>query len=307
MATDTTLPEAARRRQAAAEAAAARLPALQVAAERVAMTVLQGVHGRRRVGQGEAFWQFRRYAPGDPLVRIDWRQSAKRRHVFVRETEWEAAQSVWLWRDVSASMDWRSTDDLPRKRDRADLLLLALTALLVRGGERIALLGAAMRPVSGRAALTRMVEAFADPAPGGAGADAGLPPMARLPRHAALVLAGDFLAPLPEIDRCLRGLAAAGIDGLLLQIADPAEETLPFAGRTRFEGVEADGDMLVPRVEALRGDYAAAYRTHRAGVADIARALGWRAMTHRTDHAPQSALLALWQALARAGGVAATQ
>jgi len=91
------------RRRARAEAVASRLPALQVAAERVAMTVLQGVHGRRRVGQGEAFWQFRRYAPGDALVRIDWRQSAKRSHVFVRETEWEAAQSAWLWRDASPS------------------------------------------------------------------------------------------------------------------------------------------------------------------------------------------------------------
>src|ERR1051326_6016711 len=118
-----------------AEQAAAVLPPLLVAAERVATTVAQGVHGRRRVGQGETFWQFRQYEPGDPVPRIDWRESAKSQRLYIRETEWEAAQSVWLWRDMSASMDYASLKELPTKRGRADILMLALAALLVRGGE----------------------------------------------------------------------------------------------------------------------------------------------------------------------------
>jgi uncharacterized protein (DUF58 family) len=285
------------RRRARAEAVASRLPALQVAAERVAMTVLQGVHGRRRVGQGEAFWQFRRYAPGDALVRIDWRQSAKRSHVFVRETEWEAAQSAWLWRDASASMRWRSSEALPTKLERAELLLLALASLLSRGGERVALLGAGMRPVSGRAAIARLAERL-DDAPGAR--DPGLPPAERLPRHASVVLVGDFLGELPALDASLRALAASGVEGALLQVCDPAEETLPFSGRTRFEGLEQDGEMLVPRVEAMREDYARAFASHRAGLRDIARALGWPLLSHRTDRSPESALMALWQLLSRA-------
>ena len=91
-----------------AEQLAATLPPLLVAADRIAATVAQGVHGRRRVGQGETFWQFRRYEPGDPASKIDWRQSAKTQPLFVREMEWAAAQSVWLWRDGSGSMRWRS-------------------------------------------------------------------------------------------------------------------------------------------------------------------------------------------------------
>ncbi len=288
--------EGAGRRRAEAEAAASRLPALQVAAERVAMTVLQGVHGRRRVGQGEAFWQFRRYAPGDALVRIDWRQSAKRPHVFVRETEWEAAQSAWLWRDASPSMRWRSSAALPTKLERAELVILALAALLARGGERVALLGAGMRPVSGRAAIARLAERLGDR--GGEGP--GLPPAERLPRHASVVLAGDFLGELPAIDASLRALAASGVAGTILQVCDPAEETLPFAGRTRFEGLEQDGEMLVPRAEAMREDYAQAFAAHRAGLRDIARALGWPLLAHRTDRSPESALMALWQSLSRA-------
>jgi uncharacterized protein (DUF58 family) len=288
------------RRQAMAEAAASRLPALQIAADRVAMTVMQGVHGRRRVGQGEAFWQFRRYQQGDPLIRIDWRQSAKRPHVYVRETEWEAAQSAWLWRDASRSMDWRSDPRLPTKLERAELLLLGLCALLLRGGERVALLGTGMRPLAGRAALGRLVARLAE----AAGDEAGAPIALALPRHATLVLIGDFLAPLEDTDRRLRALAASGVEGVVLQIVDPAEETLPFSGRTRFEGLEEDGAMLVPRVEAMRPDYAHAFAAHRDGLAGIARTLGWRALLHRTDRSPENALMTLWQALARSGDAA---
>ncbi len=293
--------DGAARRLAAAEGLASRLPALQVAAERVAVTVLQGVHGRRRVGQGEAFWQFRRYQAGDPLVRIDWRQTAKRDHVFVRETEWEAAQSVWLWRDSSASMRWRSGATLPEKAERAELLALALLALLVRGGERVALLGRSLRPVTGRGALARLAATLHDPD----AVEHDLPPDTPLPRHATVVLIGDFLSPLPLVDRHLRALAGRGVGGLMLHVTDPAEETLPFAGRTRFEGLEREGEALIPRVESVREDYATAFKRHRDGLAAIARALGWRFMTHRTDRPPESALMALWLALGREPGGAA--
>ena len=112
-----------------------------VAAQRVAATVAQGVHGRRRVGQGDSFWQFRPFLPGDEARRIDWRQSAKSDRAFVRETEWEAAQTVFLWADASASMRWHSRAVPTEKRGRAELLLLALAALLLRGGERVTLKG----------------------------------------------------------------------------------------------------------------------------------------------------------------------
>ena len=137
-----------------AEALAASLPPLLVAAERVASTVAQGVHGRRRVGQGDSFWQFRRFVTGDPVGRIDWRQSAKSGRPaphgwFVRETEWEAAQTICLWRDGSPSMRWHSQSVPIEKRERADLLLLALAALLLRGGERVLMLRDGARAVSG--------------------------------------------------------------------------------------------------------------------------------------------------------------
>jgi len=285
-----------------AERAAAPLPPLLVAAERVAATVAQGVHGRRRVGQGETFWQFRQYQPGDAAGRIDWRESAKSQRLYIRETEWEAAQSVWLWRDSSASMDYSSADYIaggnwPTKRDRADLLLAALASLLVRGGERLTLLGSGVAPMTGRVALSRLVQMLERSVPAQPGLH-GLPPLEPLPRAGQLVLVGDFLAPLDQVNAAIMGFAGLGLKGHLLQIADPSEEDLPFAGRVRFEGIGAREDIVISRVETIRSDYTVRYRQHREGLADIARTAGWTIGHHRTDRPPHLALLALFTALA---------
>lgn len=281
-----------------AEQVAATLPPLLVAAERVAAVVAQGVHGRRRVGSGETFWQFRRYEPGDETSRIDWRQSAKSSKVFVRENEWEAAQSVWLWCDESASMRYRSRLAESEKVARARLLLLALAVLLMRGGEQVALLGRDSRPARARTALDRLAVALARPGPPGS----SLPPAEPLPRYARLVLIGDFLAPLDEIRTCVKKFAGDDVKGHLLQVLDPAEETLPFAGRTRFEGLEGDGALLVGRAESLRPAYLERLAAQREGLAALARAAGWTFAVHRSDRPPQAALLALYMTLAARPG-----
>lgn len=295
--TATVAPSVAVARRHQAEGLAATLPPLLVAAERVASTVAQGVHGRRRVGQGDSFWQFRQYQQGDPVQRIDWRQSAKREHAYIRENEWEAAQSVWLWRDPSPSMSWRSQRGLPEKRERAELLTLALMALLVRGGERIALLGLPVRPATGRGALNRLADALLT---GGTGPQGSLPAFELLPRFAHVVMIGDFLEPLDKLNTLVGRFAGRGIGGYLLQVLDPAETALPFSGRARFEGLEGESEHpLIGRVEAVRQEYRDRIESQRQGLITIARAARWTFGRHTTDHAPQTALLAMYQALAR--------
>ncbi len=281
-----------------AEQLAAALPALMVTANRVASTVAQGVHGRRRVGQGETFWQFRGYHFGDQPQSIDWRQSAKSDRVYVRQMEWEAAQSVWIWRDTSASMSWRSSDQYQDKRGRADLLALALAALLLRGGEHVTFLGSGLRPLHGRAALNRLAILIEREARTGA----DLPPVEPLPRDAQIVFIGDFLAPLEAVDDVVRGYAEGGVKGYILQVLDMAEETLPYDGRVYFEGLEGEDPWLLSRVESVRRDYVARLNAQRAGLRAIARGAGWTFATHRTSQSPQSALLALYAALTQAPG-----
>ncbi|HTO85704.1 MAG TPA: DUF58 domain-containing protein [Methylomirabilota bacterium] len=276
-----------------AEQLASTLPPLQVAAERIALTVAQGVHGRRRVGQGETFWQFRRYHAGDLINKIDWRKSAKSQYLFVREMEWAAAQSVWLWRDGSASMRYRSDGSLPEKLERAELLTIAVAALLVRGGERIALLGSGRRPATGQSALNRTALQLLRP---GVQKDS-LPAIEELPRHAHVVFVGDFLSPLAEIETMVRGFSDQGVHGHLLQVLDPAEEMLPFAGRVQFEGLEGEGRLLLSRVESVREAYGEKFEAHHQGLVAIARTVGWSFARTRTDSAPQTPLLALYRQL----------
>jgi len=279
-----------------AEALGARLPPLQVAAARVAATVWQGVHGRRRVGVGEGVWQFRPYLAGDEARRIDWRKSARADALIVRETEWEAAQTVCLWRDGSPSMHWRSKAADVEKVARAEVLLLALAALLLRGGERVRLLGSA-QVFSGAGGLDRMAAALSGSG-ASLGAEDGLPlTTAAVPRHGRVVLIGDFLAPPEAIAAAVGRLAALPTAGHLLQVLDPAELDLPYRGRVRFTGLEQEVPTLVRRVDGLRGAYAARLAAQQQHLAGIAAGVGWGFGSHRTDHPPEAALLALYLAL----------
>lgn len=276
------------------EALASRLPPLQVRAERVAATVAQGLHGRRRAGQGETFWQFRRYQQFDSARHIDWRRSARSRDLFVRETEWEAAQSVWIWRDASPSMHYRSRRDLAEKSDRADVLAVALAILLTEGGENVALLGEGMPARGGRSGLNILVETMAI-ATGGDSA----PPVEPLPRHAEVVLIADFLEPVSVYRDAIASLAARGCVGHCLQILDPAEEGFPFDGRIRFEGTESEAPHLLRRADQVRGDYRERLALHREELKELTTKAGWSFARHVTEHPPEAALLSLYGGLSR--------
>jgi uncharacterized protein (DUF58 family) len=277
------------------------LPALMVAADRVAATVIQGVHGRRRVGQGDAFWQYRPFRDGDSANRIDWRQSARSRQLFVRETEWEAAASVWLWRDASPSMQYASLRGIDTKAVRAELITLALASLLTDAAERIALLGTGMRPLSGRVAVRRVAETMFEETRAAAAKTrtlSSLPPMMPLPAHGTIVLVSDWLDPLEQIEPIIRYYASAGVRGHIVQVLDPAEEDLPFDGHVKFEGLEAEGQHTVRRVETVRTAYGARLAAQRDGLQRLARPANWTVHYHRTDRPPQTILLALYLAMA---------
>ena len=78
-----------------------RLPDLLLEADRISSTVAHGIHGRRRAGPGETFWQFRQYGSLDSATLIDWRRSASSDQLYVREREWEAAHTVLVWMHYS--------------------------------------------------------------------------------------------------------------------------------------------------------------------------------------------------------------
>ena len=54
-----------------AEKVGGALPPLLAEAEVLAATVAMGVHGRRRAGHGENFWQYRQAVPGDARSNLE--------------------------------------------------------------------------------------------------------------------------------------------------------------------------------------------------------------------------------------------
>jgi uncharacterized protein (DUF58 family) len=276
-----------------AEKLSARLPPLLVQANRVAATVAQGEHGRRRVGQGDAFWQFRRYRDEDSSTAIDWRQSAKSQHLFVREREWSAAASIWIWRDASPSMHYRSHIATNTKLERATVLALAFACLLVRGGERVGELGGDQPATTGRQAIDRLALSWARTA----SMVRRQPPRIALPRFSQVILISDWLSPPEPLLELLRHYGSMGVRGHLIQVLDPAEEELPFSGRTEFEDIESSLRLLARRAESLKGAYRDRLKALQETLSRACLRQDWTFATHRTDRPPQGALLAAYEAL----------
>jgi uncharacterized protein (DUF58 family) len=270
---------------------AERLPDLLLEADRIAQTVAHGIHGRRRAGPGETFWQFRQYGPQDSSTLIDWRRSASSDHLYVREREWEAAHTVWLWPDLSPSMNFSSHLSSVTKRDRALVLMLATAELLVRSGERVGLLGVTP-PSTSRRATRRLAEAIVS---SGTSPQlvAGQPSKVNLSRFSGVVLMSDFLDPIELIREHVEALAASGASGHLVQILDPAEETLPYEGRTEFLSPEGGDSWIAERAETLRARYQARLKAHREELVSLATRLGWSLLVHHTDRPPSEPLLTL--------------
>ncbi|PZO82190.1 MAG: DUF58 domain-containing protein [Mesorhizobium amorphae] len=285
-------PELASGALARARQRASLVPDLLVEARRLAATVISGWHGRRRRGIGENFWQFRPFLEGDAAARIDWRRSARDEQTYVRDREWEAAHTVWIWADPSPSMLYKSRGATVSKESRALVLALALAELLSRSGERIAWPGVS-DPISARNGAERLATRLfhtARPL-------AAKPELAGIKRYSDIVLVSDFLDSPDETFAWLDSLARRGVRAHLIEVADPAEETFPYSGRTEFRDPETGEKLTAGRAETLADDYRHLYRARRAELARRAKALGWSFTVHHTDRLASEALVAVHLAM----------
>lgn len=271
-----------------AEALAERLPPLLAHARHLAASVELGEHGRRKSGQGDAFWQFRPAQPGDPAHRIDWRRSARSDHHYVQEKEWQAAQSVLFWVNPSRSMDFASTSDLAKKGEVARLIAMALAVLLVRGGERVGLATSAAPTGRGELALSRMATALLTPQEA---------EFTDLPARSRAVFLSDFLGDTASVTRAVTRAADRGVTGVLFQILDPVEEGFPFHGRMIFEDMSGRLEHDTTEAHDLRDRYLHRLAARKSELADLARRTGWQFHTHHSGEADSAALLWLFHAI----------
>jgi uncharacterized protein (DUF58 family) len=275
---------------------AAPLPALLADAEHLASTMLLGEHGRRRPGAGEEFWQYRPATASDEARLIDWRRSGRSDTHFIREKEWQAAQTVSIWVDGAQSMDFAS-DGRQTKSDRGRLLSMAVAILLLRGGERVGLTGQTVPPRRGDVQLLRIAQGLLNE--DGAQQDFGAPDTRGLLPKSRALFVSDFLGPLLDVEEALTEAADMGVKGALVQVLDPAEEAFPFDGRTVFESM--GGGLRHETLEAggLRDRYLQRLAERKARLQDLARLTGWQIICHHTSDSAQVALMWLYGALER--------
>lgn len=267
---------------------AATMPRLTLEARRVAATVIHGLHGRRRAGPGENFWQYRRFVSGEPASRVDWRRSARDDHLYVREHEWEAAHTVWIWPDRSPSMAFVSNLARESKLHRTLVIAMALAEVLVEAGERVGIPGL-MRPTGSRNVIERMAEAIVHDRNERTSLPADFAPAPL----AEVVLLSDLWSDIGAIRRTITQLSGSGARGHVVQIVDPAEETFPYWGRIEFIEPEGGGRITAGRAETWRTDYTARVRRHRAEIRGETDRLAWSFTVHRTDRPASELLLAL--------------
>jgi uncharacterized protein (DUF58 family) len=267
---------------------ASRIPRLILEARRVASTVIHGMHGRRRAGSGENFWQYRHFTSGEPASSIDWRRSARDDHMYVREREWEASHTIWLWADRSPSMEFSSSMTEWSKLDRALVVSFALAEVLVQGGERVGI-PELMRPTSNR----NIIESMAQRIVHDTTERPSLPPNFAPAPFSEVLLLSDFWSPIAEYRKTISQLAANGARGHVVQVVDPAEETFPYSGRVEFIESEGLGSITAGRAETWRNDYQALLANHRAALRAETEQVGWSFTTHRTDRGPTELLFAL--------------
>ncbi len=279
-----------------AEDLAGPLPHLLAEAEHLAQAVLLGAHGRRRAGMGDEFWQYRPSRAGDEARMVDWRRSARSDAHFVQEKEWQAAQSVLIWVDTAQSMDFASDANLATKADRARLLALAISVLLIHGGERVALAALGTPPRSSELQLLRIAQSFADATPG---LDYGVPELRTIPPHSRALMVSDFMGDLGAVTEQVGKAVDRGVRGVLYQVLDPQEEAFPFDGRTIFESVGKTLSHETLKAGDLRDRYLQRLAERKAALADLARSAGWQYACHHTGDSAQSALLWLYGALER--------
>jgi uncharacterized protein (DUF58 family) len=269
---------------AKAEETANKLPDLLAEVDRVANTMMLGFHGRRRKGQGDAFWQYSEFFDQEhERRRIDWRRSAKEGRLYVKENEWEASESIFLWRDNTPGMDWKgsSSETQYTKKQTSEILLLALAKVFTNVDERVALIGT-------EGGLSRKIDtlvnelAHKDNTDPEAWKKLGLEGKP-LPKDGYAVIFSDFCSSLEDIQAALGRIADRGIKGHLIQVLDREEIEFPYEGNVLFKDLNSHDDVRMPKSENIREEYKKVLAKRQKEIARIAKTLGWTYSLHVTD------------------------
>ncbi|MFV0292533.1 MAG: DUF58 domain-containing protein [Paracoccus sp. (in: a-proteobacteria)] len=273
--------------RARAETAAAALPPLHLAAGPVIPMSVSGSHGLRRPGTGEDFWQYRPAHAGDTARAIDWRRSARSDAQFVRDRERQTMRIAEIWVGRGAGMGYAGQGHGGESKfDRARLIALALGLSMIRGGERVAMLGEP--PGTGAVQAEKLSLSLA-------GSDLlveddDIPDQTVIQPGRIIVLINDFISDNNILFNIINSISSINCSGVILQVLHPDEEEFPFDGAIRFE--TAGGRFHDTRdAGGLRMAYRARLQEHREKLAVNAQRAGFVFGTHDLGRPVSEALI----------------
>ncbi len=260
-----------------------RISRLELRARHVVEGFLTGLHRSPYFGQSVEFLQHREYAIGDDLRYVDWKVWSRHDRLVVKQFEEETNLRCTLLVDVSNSMAYGRGP--LNKYEYACTLASCLAYLVLRQHDAVGCLAFDDRIRSRVPSRSRqnhilsVVESLAATAPRDkTGLDTVLHSAAEiLPRRGMVVLVSDLLADVEGTLKGLKLLRQQGHDVLVFHILDDDELEFPFAGPTRFEGLESV-DYLNCNPRALRDGYLEALHEY---LGQIRRGCG----RHKVDYA----------------------
>lgn len=245
--------------------AIARISRLELQARNIVEGFLSGLHRSPYFGQSVEFVQHREYVAGDDPRRIDWKAWSKTDRYYIKQYEEDTNLRCTLLVDVSESMQFGS--GALSKYEYACAIAASLAYLLLRQQDSVGLVSfdSGVRAVVPSRSRRNHLHAVL------AALDAQNPAektdlysiLAKVAddqsQRGMIVLVSDLFAPREGLFKGLRLLRHRGHDVLVFHVLDDEELDFNYAGTTRFEGLEALGELICdPR--SLREGYLAAMR-----------------------------------------------
>ncbi len=240
----------------------ARISGLEIRARQVVEGFISGMHRSPFFGHSVEFVQHREYVPGDDIRHLDWKAWSKTDRFYIKQFEEETNLRTTIVLDVSESMQYGRKGAAMNKYEYACTAAACLAYLVVRQQDTVGLItfDADLRQVvPGRSSMTHLdaiVKAMdisrprekTDP----------LKILRRVaeatPNRGLIILVSDLLCDREPLFKGLEMLRHRRHDVIVFHVLDDDELEFPFAGTTKFEGMEQLPDLICdPR--ALRQGY----------------------------------------------------
>jgi len=240
-----------------------KLNQLTLVASRVRSGAMKGERRSSRRGSSVEFADYRNYAPGDDLRRLDWNIYARLERPFIKLLEEEEDLAVHILVDGSQSMNWGEADG--NKFKYALRLAAGLGSVSFASGDVVSIgllqsgkVVTEFGPSRGQASLTRLFRFLENLEPGGeTDLNRSMRDYSIIPRRAGLVILISDLFASDGYETGLRQLMGRGHEAALIHILAPDELDPPLAGDLQLVDIETNHAQDVSLDGGLRERYRA--------------------------------------------------